>query len=729
MRDYRYNRYIGLLALLFFVIDLTVGANNYKGRIDRRGVVRRNNPHITRVDTMSSLSVGNGHFAFTVDITGLQTFPEYYSNGMPLGTMSDWGWHSFPNDSCYAVSESWIEKDFGRGHKELYSAEFRSMGRQHDASTYFRQNPHRLHLGVIGLKLKDPSMISDAEQSLDMWSGLIDSRFKYDNRPYHVQTVCSGERDKIGCKVMSKGDIEIEFRVPYPTGKHSDDGCDWSVDGRQEISMQKGKNNAVLTIDIDATRYYVRFNWKGKAVAYMSGRHQVILRGKDILDFTAEFIHGKSIDGRGVSIENRRQSQLFSSAEAYDSERFDDVLIQSKKHWQEYWENGGIADFSHVSDPRGKELERRVVLSQYLLAVNEGGDTPPQETGLTYNSWFGKFHLEMIWWHEAQFALWGHPELLERSLDWYFSSAEMGREIAKRQGFDGLRWMKMTDPNGVEAPSNVGSYLIWQQPHIIYLAELLYLSEKDESGRRRITEKYKGLIEESARFMYSFASYDSVQGRYILKGCIPAQETLKADSTVNPPFELNYWYWGLKTAQQWRERSGLSRESRWDDCLSKLSELSYNSDSLYLAAESATDTYIDIRYTSDHPSVLGAIGVLPSSRLTDDDIMRKTLEWVMQNWNWDKTWGWDYPMVAMCAARLGMKDTAVDALLMNCRTNTYLVNGHNYQDSRLRVYLPGNGGLLTAVGMMLAGWDGSEGEEPGFPDDWDVRYEGIRRMP
>jgi len=34
------------------------------------------------------------------------------------------------------------------------------------------------------------------------------------------------------------------------------------------------------------------------------------------------------------------------------------------------------------------------------------------------------------------------------------------------------------------------------------------------------------------------------------------------------------------------------------------------------------------------------------------------------------------------------------------KKNTYLVNRHNYQDKRLRLYLPGNGGLLAAVAMM-----------------------------
>ena len=237
------------------------------------------------------------------------------------------------------------------------------------------------------------------------------------------------------------------------------------------------------------------------------------------------------------------------------------------------------------------------------------------------------------------------------------------------------------------------------------------------------------MVEETAKFMYSFATYDSINDRYVLKGCIPAQETLKADSTVNPPFELSYWLFGMQTAQKWRERLGKGRNPDWDRLIDKLSPLAFNEDSLYLAAESAPQTYKDIRFTSDHPAVLGALGVLPDNRLIDKKIMKKTLDWVWDNWNWDKTWGWDFPMVAMCAARLGEPERAVDALLMNKRTNTYLPNGHNYQDNRLRCYLPGNGGLLTAVAMMCAGWDGSTGKNPGFPADWDVRWEGLLPLP
>lgn len=112
--------------------------------------------------------------------------------------------------------------------------------------------------------------------------------------------------------------------------------------------------------------------------------------------------------------------------------------------------------------------------------------------------------------------------------------------------------------------------------------------------------------------------------------------------------------------------------------------------------------------------------------------MTRTLQWAMHNWNWPTTWGWDYGMIAMAAARLGQPDIALEALLIDKGKNTYLVNGHNFQEpKRLRLYLPGNGALLDAVAMMCVGWEGCNiPNNPGFPQDgkWNVRWEGINRM-
>src|SRR5215208_7016081 len=92
--------------------------------IDREALVARHRITLTHPDAMSPLSVGNGEFAFTADITGLQTFPEFHSQGlayipelsqskpvdpatfsMPIATQSQWGWHTMPNPEGYQLED------------------------------------------------------------------------------------------------------------------------------------------------------------------------------------------------------------------------------------------------------------------------------------------------------------------------------------------------------------------------------------------------------------------------------------------------------------------------------------------------------------------------------------------------------------------------------------------------------------------------------------------------
>lgn len=689
-----------LLAAALLTAGCTTG-----DKIDRVALLERNNPHITAIDTLASLTVGNGGFAVTVDVTGLQTFPELYSKGVPLGTQSDWGWHSFANPEQYRHEESMVEYDFGHGHKELYATQPKE-GRAKGASDWYRVNPHRLHLGVIGFADLEPSEVEAIDQQLDLYNGAIRSSFTVKGKAVKVTTACDPDADRYTARIESEQTLPLIVRFPYPTGGHSDDACDWTADEKHLTEVVSSSDEgAVLRRTIDQTSYFVRLAWEGKASLEKVGRNRLIITPASG-SWTLSAHYTESADAVTTPIAENE-----AKAAAY---------------WNRFWNEGGIVDFGRCTDPRAAELERRVLLSQYLLAVQCAGDTPPQETGLTYNSWFGKFHLEMIYWHQAQFALYGHEELLARSLAWYHKAAPVARGIAKRQGFEGLRWMKMTDPSAMEAPSKVGSFLIWQQPHLIYLAELVYRANPSEEW----LNQYAELVEESAVFMYDFADYNAEKDRFELRGIIPAQETLRAAETVNPPYELVYWYHAMQIAQQWRERRGVERNAAWDELIEKLSPLA-EKDGLYLAAETAPQTYEDIRFTSDHMAVLAALGVMPETPLVKRELMHNTLDWVCKNWNWNKTWGWDYPTTAMCAVRLGEPEKAIDAILMDRRTNTYLPNGHNYQDARLRCYLPGNGGLLTTVALMCAGWDGCTVENPGFPKNgqWDVRWEGIKPLP
>jgi hypothetical protein len=213
---------------------------------------------------------------------------------------------------------------------------------------------------------------------------------------------------------------------------------------------------------------------------------------------------------------------------------------------------------------------------------------PPQETGETFNSWFGKSHLEMHWWHAAHFALWNRTAMLERSLPWYSKILPVARATARRQGYRGARWPKMIGPEGRESPSGIGVFLIWQQPHPIYFAELVYRADPSP----RVLQKYREIVFATAEFMASYPFWDQATKRYVLgPPLIPAQESHPPKTTFNPTFELAYWAFGLEAAQRWRERLGLAREPTWDRVIRSLSPMPMR-DGLYVNAESARSSHV-----------------------------------------------------------------------------------------------------------------------------------------
>ena len=692
--------------------------------IDRHALITRHNPVDTTADPLGSLSVGNGRFAFTVDITGLQSFPEAYDKGIPLGTESEWGWHSFPDSNNYRFDQTLKSYDV-HGRKVSYSVQLKNP-----AVEYFRVNPHRLQLGNIGLEMtkSDNTLatlddIKDIHQELILWTGEIRSHFTLEGIPIDVSTFANPDEDAIACHIESPlipaHRIKIRLRFPYPTGEFTDNGDNWTHESNHHTTLI---NPTTIRHDLDTTRYYITTTSEVREYK----PHYFLMTPPEGKAGTFSFACRFSQTAPAPTAQPAPAAKPAPASYAT-------TKAASEQAWRHYWQQGAVVDFSGSTDARASELERRIVLSQYLTRIQDAGDYPPQETGLTYNSWYGKPHLEMHWWHEAHFALWGHPELLERSLDWYGSVADSARNIAKRQGYEGVRWQKMTDPQGQESPSNVGSFLIWQQPHFIYMAELCYRAEKkrDPISADSLLKRYAPLVYATADFMASYAWYDTATQHYILgPALIPAQERFKQDSTINPIFELAYWRWALEIAQKWRARLKDPANEQWQQVANHLAPLPQY-DSLYYPTESATDAYTNPRYRGDHPVVLATYGFLPATKGLDTGRMAATFRWVEKNWDWPSTWGWDYPLVAMCATRLGLPGDAVDALLMPEKKNTYLSNGHNFQDDRLRLYLPGNGGLLSAIALMCAGYDGGPGPDPGFPHDgkWKVRWEGLNQMP
>jgi hypothetical protein len=624
--------------------------------------------------------------------------------------MSQWGWHTTPARGLDPNALRLTSYDAcGR------SVSYATGSEQRDAFNWLRENPHRMHLGQVGLKLTAgqglearASDIAGIEQKLDLWSGILTSRFTIEGTPVIVNTAVHPAIDLLAVSIESPRIAEgkVGVRLAFPYGSAGMEAADWLHPQSHASEVLRQKAGRVdLRRSLDDDRYFATINWAGHASLARGKPHEFLLypaANSSRLEFTVAF---GPVD---------LPQSLPTAADAFAA---------SARHWQQFWNQAGAIELAESRDPRSVQLERRIVLSQYLTAIQCAGSMPPQETGLTVNSWHGKFHLEMHWWHSAHFALWNRLPLLERALSWYVSILPESRDRARRQGYAGARWPKMTGPEGRDSPSPIGPLLIWQQPHPIFYAELCYQARRD----RATLERFRQIVLESAEFMVSFACFDHKTERYVLgPPVIPAQENHPPRETWNPAFELSYWSWGIGVAQQWRERLGAGRDPRWDRSIERLSPLPIL-DGVYLAHENCPQTFTERNY--DHPSMLGALGMLPGDGV-DRQTMRRTLTRVMNQWQWDRAWGWDFPLTAMTAARLGEPRIAVDALMMPVEKNHFLANGHNRQRADLPCYLPANGGLLYAVAMMAAGWQGSpDTRAPGFPDDgtWTVRYDGLNR--
>ena len=201
------NSEIGILLLLAFLqfgCQSEKQASTETAPINRFDLVNRHNVVLHEIDPMAAMSVGNGDFAFTADVTGMQTFEEYYyNNGLPLETRTTWTWHSFPNPQNLQLKDAMKASDF-HGRPVFYASIQHSP-----AGDYFRKNPQPLPMGQISLgddknqPLK-PEMIQDINQKMDLWKGLVISQYKMDDQPVLVETVSHPEWSQVAFKIKSE---------------------------------------------------------------------------------------------------------------------------------------------------------------------------------------------------------------------------------------------------------------------------------------------------------------------------------------------------------------------------------------------------------------------------------------------------------------------------------------------------------------------------------------------
>lgn len=700
--------------------------------IDRHALVDRHAIVLTTVDPHAPVMLGNGNIALTADLTGLQTFPEQYAPQSPLLTMAQWAWHSFPNPQGYTAADGEVQIAVpGRGNQPFAYIPNLGAAAKNPAIAWLRDNPHRFSLGRIALWLRHAdgkaaqfAELRSTRQRLDLWTGTLTSSFVLDGQPVRVTTRVAWPQDavlvSIDSPLLETGQVGIDVGFPGVSHVLNPDPSDWTHPERHTTKIQaQGPGWIKVRNRIDGTRYASEV-LAPNAQVRLASTHGITIRarGKTRLCATIAFAPGEHT----------------APLPAYDHS-----VKEATGHWRAYWQHGGMIDFSGTADPRAAELERRIVLSQYLTAINAAGTVPPQEEGLFSNSWNGKFHLEMHPWHAAHFALWGRPALLARSLDWYRQALPDALAQGHRHGIDGAWWPKMAGPEGRNSPSPINPFIFWQQPHPIYLAEMMWRAQPTHATLGR----YGPIVDATARLLAAVPRRDPVSGQYHLgPPIVPVQENHDPFATSDPAFELEYFRWGLQVAQAWRLRRGLPRDVAWDRVIAHLAPMPTDA-GLYAPAapkegfwaHAASDTCrghaVAPCLNRDHPSFLMSDGFIASDR-ANPQTMARTLAETDRVWDWRQVWGWDFPMIAMTATRLGDPEGALHWLLKDAPNNYWGITGmtprfdlaisppgDTSQLARVAdTYFPSNGALLLATGLMAT-------QPHGFPKNWHVRTEGF----
>ncbi|TDZ16484.1 hypothetical protein Cob_v010587 [Colletotrichum orbiculare MAFF 240422] len=704
-------------------------------KIDRQRIVSQFN--IVRTSLIDNettpLQVGNGNFAFNVDNTGMQTF-------LPFNTLSSWAWH---NDSLPTNGEE-LGDYTGvpmptHGRNVSYDVPDPKLPQ---VSQWLIANPNRINLGRIGLRYKGVTLsadrISAPEQHLDLWSGTITSRFLVDGESVTVTTQGDLDTDAVAFRIdsalVASGALQPELDFPYPpvhTTRYKYEVFAGAYDSplnhttRVVVESCGGRTDvAHIHRELQDTSYWVNLGWPQNATLRLV---------RDEPEGSAEITaHRYTL----ATAANGTGSVAFTarfSPDRQDPHAAEEIRERSVAGWREYWTEGGFVDLTLSTNPNATELQRRIVLSQYHVRVNSAASgQSPQESGLMNNGWYGKFHMEMVVWHNAHWVTWGRKKYFDNIFPRLYEAllpSSLAR--AKAMGWDGARWPKMTElETGVSSPGGINGLLLWQQPHTMYLAELAYQS----SPTKDTLERWDEVVTAAADYMASYAWKNETSGHYDLgPPSYGVTENTPPAQTVNLAYEIAYWRYGLDTAREWKRRLGQPVPETWSTVADNLAPPP-QVDGLYAVYDGLDGSWWDDpALTGDPRSLIMMRGVLPDTPAVDPEVARRTADKVWDVWTDPKIRGWGRPVLAINSARVGNPQRAV-----------YHLTAYSYwkfDDAGFAVrggdggtpppFMPGNAGFLYAVAYMAAGWQGSDGDAPGFPKDggWVVKSEGLQKAP
>jgi hypothetical protein len=272
------------------------------------------------------------------------------------------------------------------------------FGGEADIQQWLISNPNRANLGRTGLVFFSPngsalpvteSDFTDVQQELDLWTGTLASHFTYGGHPIIVQVNAHQDTGAVSIEVSSPllqsrqlgvfldfpwNDGSSKFSAPFVGSFNATENHTTTL----TVGRDLGTNVAAQIAHTFANNTFITsLGGDGLSVARDSPTaHRYTIKSTDDSMNLSLALH-YSIDG----------SRFIPTAA--------EIVQSSVAAWKSFWSDTGFVDvYTGSTDSRADELQRRIVLSRYLLRVNEAGRDPPQEVGLSLA--LSKTHTDML---------------------------------------------------------------------------------------------------------------------------------------------------------------------------------------------------------------------------------------------------------------------------------------------------------------------------------------------
>jgi protein-glucosylgalactosylhydroxylysine glucosidase len=299
--------------LVIFTFLIFCSSCRSKPGIDLSDLVIKSEIQNSIPDKFIPLSIGNGRFSYTVDITGMQTFPELCSG-------------SIIHDSVFSHGEN---------------------------------KPHNIILGFIGLQIikNNGSGISQGDiekplQKLNLYTGEIESKFLIGGVPVRVLTVCHSNYDLISVKIISQlvmtGGLKI--KIGFLASDSSRAGTEKVIGENSITELMTNNLNLIESKAGEKSRYLLLWRNGARFKEVTKNRYLLEpLNADSVYSFSCQFLDDPAF-GR---------VQNFGETEA-----------ASKRSWEKFWTS--LLTDKHFRKERiyPESDERENIISAYFARIN-----------------------------------------------------------------------------------------------------------------------------------------------------------------------------------------------------------------------------------------------------------------------------------------------------------------------------------------------------------------------